>query len=241
MHIGLTPSEIERWVRLDSSNSITRNGDFLYRIAANLPIPIIDLLISRQSINQLYFGAVLRVTKIENQTFYTLGFYTFAVADQNFSEFIIGRTNYELRNFSVDYEPYLNSSNYINLDINFSNLDLSGNIFNQAVKADDLLGYTQVEQKANYIASRTGLFVDDKTFSYYALNNQQVNIFSAIPFDEFTTFNITPSILRLAQGYPFGSVSENSETIFEKAVEKSKSVKKSLKDDSSKKLNPHSL
>jgi len=34
---GLTVSEIEKWVKLDSSNSITEDAEYLYRIAANIP------------------------------------------------------------------------------------------------------------------------------------------------------------------------------------------------------------
>lgn len=223
---GLTPNEIEKWVKLDSSNSITQNAEYLYRIAANIPDKIIELLLSKQSPDQIYFGSTLRISNNGNQNFYGLGFYTLEVLDNN--EYIIGRTNYGLRNFSVDYQPFLNSSNYINLDLNFDNLDLSGNIFAQAIKADRIYGLTQINQDTNEISSRTVLFLDDKSYEFYAIDDLPTNIFSAIPNDIYTSFSITPSILKLAKGYPFSNLQE-----------KSKGKKKSKKEIKPKINNPY--
>jgi len=239
MSVGLTPSQIEQWVKLDAANTINTNGVFFYRIAANLPPQIIDLLLSRQSENQFYFGSTLRVTKTVDQTFYNLGFYTLAAATDDFSQFVIGRTTYELRNFSVDYQPYLNSSNYINLDISFNNLDLSGNYFNQAILAGDIFGYTQINQNFDFIASTTGIFLDDKTLLFQAVDDLPTNFFSTIPTASFSKFSITPSILRLAQGYSFGAA-EDAKSIFGSVNEKTKSAKKTLKEAKSK-ININSL
>jgi len=223
---GLTVSEIEKWVKLDSSNSITEDAEYLYRIAANIPDKIIELLLSKQSPEQSYFGSTLRISNRGNENFYTLGFYTIQNLDSN--QYIIGRTNYGLRNFSIDYQPFLNSSSYISLDLNFDNLDLSGNIFAQAIKADRIYGLTQINQDTNQISSRTVLFLEDKTYEYYAIDDLPTNIFSAIPNNIYNSFSITPSILKLAKRYPFSNLQE-----------KSKGKSKSKKEIKPKINNPH--
>lgn len=200
---GLTPREIENWVKLDSSNSITDSSEILYRIAANIPEKIVQILLANQEEGQYYFGSVLRIFKSGKETDYTLGFYTIQEVDESFQTFVIGRTNYSLKDIRIDYERYLNSSDYIDLNLSIRNIDLEGNIFCQAIKAGDLYGLTQINQMREEISSRTALFVGDKTLVYYAIDNLPNNSFSTIPVEEYTKFSITPSVLLLAQYNPY--------------------------------------
>lgn len=198
---GLTANEVEKWIKLDSSNAISQNAVYWYRIAANIPTQIIELLLSRQDPEQFYLGTTLRINKFGNESFYTLGFYTIQILEVD--SFIIGRTNFPLKDFKIDYEPYINSSNYIDLDINFNNLDLSLNIFAQAIKAENVYGLTQIVQEPGQIYSRTALFTNDNTFEFLAIDDLPTNYFTTIPYDTWNTFSITPSILKLAKGYSF--------------------------------------
>jgi len=206
---GLLPEEIEKWILLDSSNSINRGSDFLYRIAATIPDQIIELLLSKQVEDVFYFGSVLRITQSGSENFYALGFYTAqytGVGDQ----FLIGRTNYGLKNFEVDYQPYLNSSEYINLDITFRNLELGDNFFATSIKLGELYGLTQINQSFNEISSRTVLFSETNSYEYYAVDQLSTNFFTFVPNDVYNTINITPSIYKLAKYNPFGDIKKNS-------------------------------
>lgn len=221
--VGLTQQEIENWVKKDSSNSISNKSTFNYRFAATIPSQIIELLLSKQEEESFYFGSVLRVYEENNVSFFTLGFYTVFYTGVG-EEFIIARTNYGLKDYQVNWKDYINSTEYINLDITFKNLNLSGTFYAQCTKMNRLYGLIQVDQDINYIEGRTALFDEDKTFIYYAVTDLDTNFYYNIPAETWTSFGITPSVLKLAQYNPFGNILQKTKEFKRKANNKDKKV-----------------
>jgi len=194
--IGFSYEDVDKWIKIDSSNSITTSSTFLYRIAAIVPDNVISSLLERQDPEALYLGSVLRVSKDDNDTGFTLGVYTVVPTFEN--SFILTRSNFGL-NGSYPYEKYLNSSDYIFLDITLDDVDLSGSIYAQAILAENVYGINQLETFDEVLSSRSVLFIGNKTYEYYAYDFLPVNFASYVPNDVFTTFSVTPSILKLAQ------------------------------------------
>ena len=223
MPLGLTPQQIEDWMVKDAANYITENSVFLYRFAANIPFEIVDFLLKRNKEGAFYFGSTLRASEFNGNDAYTLGFYTVIYSGVG-EEFVIARNNYPLINFKTDWRKYINSSEYINLDLTVDNIFLDNINYSQALKLDDLYGTTQhlVYSNGNGILSRTALFRDNKIFDYESITFSNIGLYSAIPFDVYTQFNITPSIYKLAKYNPFSEIKQNAK--------KSKSIELEKKD-----------
>jgi len=214
---GLTQGEIEEWVKKDSANSITNTSQFLYRFAANIPGDVLNFLLNRQSSGSLYFGSVLRVTEFNNNSFYTLGFYSVKFNGVQ-NEFIISRANYNLVNYSVDWRKYIDSTDYINLDITLLNIDNTNLYYAQATKLDNEYGLVQHSQTPSVTEGRSAIFRGNKTYVYYSRTiGGNVNQYVQIPGEIYTSFGVTPSVLKLAQYNP------SSNTTSKKSEETKKS------------------
>ncbi len=217
---GLTQSEIEEWVRKDSANSITDTSQFLYRIAANIPADIFKLLMGKQEEGSLYFGSVLRITEINKKSSYTLGFYT--VKNIITGEFIISRANYSLLNYSVDWKKYIDSTEYINLEITIDNLDITNKFYAQSTKIDNEYGLVQHNKTPNITEGRSAIFRGNRTIVFYSRTTDDINNYVQIPGEIYISFGITPSILKLAQYNP---ISDDKKI---KKTEKQKEIKNNV-------------
>jgi len=195
---GLTAEDVESWIILDCNNSITSFSNYYYRIAAVIPDEIIALLLSKQRPDVSYYGSTLRITKtLDNNSSFTLGFYYVIPID---GKYIITRTNYPLLNYSVDYQPFLNSSDFIKLDITADNLDLSVNLFIEASKAEGRFSLTAISKysEAEW-EGRSIQFVGNKAYQFSVYNFGGTAFPTSIPTDVWTAFSTTPSILALAK------------------------------------------
>jgi len=209
---GLSSEEVEKWIQLDSNNSITSFSDYLYRLGAFIPEDIKKLVMSKERENAVFLGSTLRITKSNNEEFYSLGIYTVTQGDNTF---LITRSNYTLVNFSVNYQPFLNSSDYIFLNLKPENVSFDSTFFAQGTKYDNNYGVIFLNNYSGEILEARNIsFSGDKAYLFNVLRLGGKNFPNPIPVDVYTTFSVTPSILKLAKSiYSLSPQVQNAKTI----------------------------
>ena len=145
-----SPKEVKNWYLNDSYNTNVNSykGEKLsdnYRFACTIPQIVIDKLLTKQSENQIYLGSNLSVIeKVNSEISYELFFYTYTYNNDS-KNYLIGRSLYEIVNYSIDYKQYLNSKEYIQLNITIDNLVLNKIIFTQAYKQNNEIGALRLD------------------------------------------------------------------------------------------------
>jgi len=198
-----TPPEVKNWYLIDSYNTIINNykGEKLadnYRFGCIISQELIDILLSRQSSEQIYLGSNLSIGDKKNgeviETTYELLFYTYYY-DPETKNYLVGRANYELINYSVEYQIYLNSKTYIPLDITIDNINLNVIISTQAIRQGKIIGSTRVnyDSEKELFFSLTDIYTDRIRKRYGVSHTKNINFYYRTPVYIYNYLSRTPS------------------------------------------------
>lgn len=196
-----TPQEVKNWYLNDAYNSTLEYNDgtklgFYYRFACTIPQNIIDLLLSKQATGQIYLGSNLGVLEDEN-TSYILFFYTYFY-DSYYKSYLVGRTQYDLINYSVDYKKYLKSCDYIPVIIKSKNIDLSITSFTQAYKQGTNIGALRIDLSTNNNFATLDIYTKNKRSRYFSQNFKGINYYNLTPTFIYNFISTTPSVCKFA-------------------------------------------
>jgi len=195
--------EIRDWFwRNTYNNKIFRNGEDTlektYYLGANLSEEVKAKILEKNGEPQLdYAGATLEVIEKEGED---LGYFiiVYLVARTKDGKYAIGNLLANLRNVELDWRKFIDSYEYIDIDVDVDNIFVSNEIsegfkvgcvyFNNRVIKGEIfaLGITEILEKKKKVRNFSEIF-NDKGYLI------RPNLF------EYTFFSRTPSTCRLAK------------------------------------------
>lgn len=193
-----TSQDVKIWYLNDSYNTIisSNSGEKLsdnFRFGCTISENIINLLLSKQSKQQKYLGSNLSVNQ-NDEIKYELFFYTYYY-DNDSKNYLVGRAIYEIVNYSIDYKSYLNSKNYIPLEISIDNLILNKSIIVQAYKQGNDIGSIRLDINTEIpiYFSLLDIYTNKTRKRYGISNSKDINFYYTTPVYIYNYLSRTPS------------------------------------------------
>lgn len=211
-------ASIKKWIEYEGVNTfqvynLSLNERKNYRIAAIIPQEIIEYMQKRYTEYESgiyldkYFGAELSINEDSTGTEYFVVGYFYLIEIDGTIEF--SRLSFYLNDYSVNYEKYLKSKEFIKLDITLENLKKNFLDFRQAIAYDNVYassGYSLLFNELNEIdvnSSSSYIYSTKKQRLYqniYYNDTVPGSIFTGIfPTYIANKIGITPSILEFAK------------------------------------------
>ncbi len=196
-----TPNEVKNWYLNDSYNTdvFSSTGEKLstnFRFGCTISQEIIDLLLKKQTKDQIYIGSNLSVLESPSGGItYELYFYTYTYSSST-SNYLVGRAIYGIIDYTIDYKSYLNSKEYIPLTVlTINNLNFNTINTSQAYKQGNNIGTLRLtingDNGANF--SLLDIYTNKTRKRYGVSNNQETNFYYTTPVYTYNYISRTPS------------------------------------------------